>query len=187
MKARTALLNERRGLLPESGMIVPQGAATFRQHGLEKLATADAKLTPFSRELCQQLLEEWDALATHGATYDAQLAQVTQIHPVWQRLLTIPGLGALTATALVAAVSEAAQCKNGRQVAAWLGLVPRPHSTGGKSRLVGISKHGESSLRTRLVHGARSCLRWVGRQHDRRSQWGRSLRDRRGGGGTGPP
>ena len=94
--------------------------------------------------------------------------------------MTIPGLGELTATALVAAVSDAAQFKNGRQFAAWLGLVPRQHSTGGKSRLLGISKHGDRDLRKLLVHGARSCLRWIDRQHDRRSQWVRSVMERRG-------
>src|SRR5918999_5195751 len=180
MKARTALINETRGLLHEYGMIVLQGAATFRTHVLAKLATEDAKLTPHSLGLFRQLLEELDALEARVATYDAQLAQVAQTHPVCQRLMTIPGLGELTATALVSAVSDAAQFKNGRQFAAWVGLVPRQHSTGGKSRLLGISKHGDRYLRTLLVPGARSCLRWVGRQHDRRSQWVRSLMERRG-------
>jgi transposase len=142
-------------------------------------------LTPLSRELLQQLLEELSALEARVATYDVQLGQVAQTHLVCQRLLTIPGLGELTATALVAAVSDAAQCKNGRQFAAWLGLVPRQHSTGGKSRLLGISKHGDSYLRKLLVHGARSWLRWVGRKHDRQSQWVRPSWN--GGGGTGLP
>jgi transposase len=105
---------------------------------------------------------------------------VAQTHPVCQRLMTIPGLGELTATALVAAVSDAAQFKNGRQFAAWLGLVPRQHSTGGKERLLGISKRGDSYLRKLLVHGARSCLRWVDRKRDRRSQWLQALLERRG-------
>jgi transposase len=182
MKARTALINETRGLLHEYGVVVPQGAAAFRKHVLEKLATDDTKsqLTPHSLRLFQQLLEELAALEARVATYDAQLAQVAQTHPVCQRLMTIPGLGELTATALVAAVSDATQFKNGRQFAAWLGLVPRQHSTGGKERLLGISKRGDSYLRKLLVHGARSCLRWVGRKRDRRSQWVQSLIERRG-------
>ena len=180
MKARTALINETRGLLHEYGVVVPQGATTLRKHVLEKLTTEAAKLTAPGRELCQQLLEELTALEARVATYDAQLAQVAPTHPVCQRLMTIPGLGELTATAIVAAVSDAAQFKNGRQFAAWLGLVPRQHSTGGKPRLLGISKHGDSYLRKLLVHGARSCLRWVGRKQDRRSQWVQSLLQRRG-------
>jgi transposase len=80
----------------------------------------------------------------------------------------------------VAAVSDASAFKNGRQFAAWLGLVPRQHSTGGKERLLGISKRGDSYLRKLLVHGARTTIRWVGRQTDRRSQWMRQLVERRG-------
>ncbi len=80
----------------------------------------------------------------------------------------------------MAAVSEARACKNGRPCAAWLGLVPRQHATGGKDRLLGISTRGDSSLRKLLVHGARTTIRWVGRQTDRRSQWMRQLVERRG-------
>jgi len=94
--------------------------------------------------------------------------------------MTIPGVGPLTATALVAAVSDASAFKNGRQFAAWLGLVPRQHSTGGKDRLLGISKRGDSYLRKLLVHGARTTIRWVGRKTDRRSPWIRQLVERRG-------
>src|SRR5258706_3581354 len=94
--------------------------------------------------------------------------------------MTIPGIGPLTATALVATVSDASAVKNGRQCAAWLGLVPRQHATGGKERLLGISKRGDSSLRKLLVHGARTTIRWVGRQTDRRSQWMRQLVERCG-------
>jgi transposase len=133
-----------------------------------------------SQALFQQLEEELAAIEERLARYDAQLTRLARSHPVCQRLMTIPGLGELTATALVAAVSDAAQFKNGRQFAAWLGLVPRQHSRGGKSRLLGISKRGDMYLRTLLVHGARSCLRWVDRQRDRRSQWARSLLERQG-------
>lgn len=180
MKARTALINEPRGLWLAYGLVVPQGAATFRKHGLETLVTEKAKRTPQSLALFQQLLEELAALDARVATYDTPLAQVAQTPPVCPRLRTIPGLGALTATALVAAGSEATQCKNGRPCAAWLGLVPRQPSPGGKERVLGISKRGASYLRKLLVHGARSWLRWVGRKHDRRSQWAQALLERRG-------
>ena len=94
--------------------------------------------------------------------------------------MTIPGIGSLSATALVAAVSDASAFKNGRQFAAWLGLVPRQQSTGGKERLLGISKRGDSYLRKLLIHGARATMRWVGLKTDRRSQWIRQLVERRG-------
>ncbi len=180
MKAPTALINETRGLLHDYGLVVPPGAMTFRQHWLATLAANEAKLTPMSQVLCQQLAQELAAIEERLARYDAQLTRLARGHPVCQRLMTIPGLGELTATALVAAVSDAAPFKHGRQFAAWLGLVPRQHSSGGKSRLLGISKRGDMYLRTLLVHGARSCLRWVDRQRDRRSQWARSLLERRG-------
>jgi transposase len=94
--------------------------------------------------------------------------------------MTILGIGPFTATALVAAVSDASAFKNGRQCAARLGLVPRQHATGGKERLWGMSKRGESYLRTLLSHRARATRRWVGRQTDRRSPWIRQLSERRG-------
>jgi transposase len=179
MKARTALINETRGLLHEYGIVVPPRALTFRRQLLATLAANEAKLTPMSEKLFPQLEEELAEVEGRLACYEAQLTRLARSHPVCQRLMTIPGLGELTATVLVSAVSDAAQFKNGRQFAAWLGLVPRQHSTGGKSRLLGISKRGDRYLRTLLVHGARSCLRWVDRQHDRRTQWARSLLERR--------
>jgi transposase len=99
--------------------------------------------------------------------------------PVCQRLLTIPGIGPLTATALIAAVGDAQVFKDGRQFAAWL-LVPKQHSTGGQTRLLGISKRGDSYLRKLLIHDARATLRWARTKADQRSQWIRGLLERRG-------
>ena len=103
-----------------------------------------------------------------------------QAHPECQRLQTIPGIGPVSATALIAAIGDVTQFKNGRQLAAWLGLVPREHSTGGKPRLLGMSTRGERYLRKLLVHGARATLRWVETTCDDRSQWLRALIARRG-------
>jgi transposase len=180
IKARTALINEIRGLLGEYGIVLPQGVTKFRQGLLPKLEQEQAKLTTLGRDLFQQLYEEWLALKERLAYYNGQLEAICQAHPVCQRLLTIPGIGPLTATALVAAVNDATHFKNGRQFAAWLGLVPRQHSTAGKPRLLGISKRGDRYLRKLLVHGARATLRWVKHKHDRRSQWIRALIERRG-------
>ncbi len=94
--------------------------------------------------------------------------------------MTIPGIGPITATALIAAVGNVGVFKNGRQFAAWLGLVPKQHSTGGQTRLLGISKRGDSYVRKRLIHGARATLRWVELRTDSRSQWLRGLLKRRG-------
>ena len=102
-----------------------------------------AALNPLSAELFRQLYDEFGTLEKRLAYYNEKIAAMGAAHPVCQRLGTIPGIGPLTATALVAAVSDASHFKNGRQFAAWIGLVPRQHSTGGKARLLGISKRGD--------------------------------------------
>ena len=132
VNARTALLNEMRGLRSAYGIVLAQGVVTFRQALPGTLEQAQAKLTALSRDVFWQLQEEWRALEQRLAYDHEQLEAMCQAHPVCQRLLTLPGIGPLTATALVAAVSDATHVKNGRPFAAWLGLVPRQHSTGGK-------------------------------------------------------
>ena len=180
VKARTALVNEIRGLGSEYGIVLPQGVTKFRHLFLATLEAEQAKLTPMSRELFTQLYDEFCVLEKRLAYYTEKIGAIGVAHPVCQRLVTIPGIGPLTATALIAAVSDASHFKNGRQFAAWAGLVPRQHSTGGKPRLLGISKRGDVYLRKLLVHGARATLRWVGLKTDRRSQWLRGLIERRG-------
>src|SRR5262245_35756510 len=177
---RTALINEVHGLMHEYGIVMPKGVSKFRQAVVEKLESEKDKLTALSQEMFWQLVEEFAALEKQLAYYQEKLDTLATAHPACQRLMTIPGIGPLTATALVAAVSDASAFKNGRQFAAWLGLVPRQHTTGGKERLLGISKRGATSLRQLLVHGARATIRWVGRKTDRRSQWRRHLLARRG-------
>jgi transposase len=177
---RTALVNEVHGLLHEYGIVMPKGVAQFRQAVVGKLEAEKDKLTPLSQEMFWKLVEEFAALEKQLTYYQEKLEALATTHPECQRLMTIPGLGPLSATALLAAVSDASAFKNGRQFAAWLGLVPRQHSTGGKERLLGISKRGDSYLRKLLIHGARATMRWVGRKTDRRSQWIRQLVERRG-------
>jgi len=109
------------------------------------------------------------------AYYQDKLDALATTHPECQRLMTIPGIGPITATALVAAVGDVGVFKNGRQFAAWLGLVPKQHSTGGQTRLLGISKRGDSYVRKLLIHGARATLRWVTLKTDDRSRWIRGL------------
>jgi transposase len=180
VKARTALINEIRGLLSEYGIVLPHGVTKFRHGLLPMLEQEQAKLTALGREIFRPLYEEWLILEKRLTYYNEQLETIGRTHPVCQRLLTIPGIGPLTATALVAAVNDATHFKNGRQFAAWLGLVPRQHSTGGKPRLLGISTRGDRYLRKLLVHGARATLRWIKLKSDRRSQWVRALIERRG-------
>jgi transposase len=180
MKARTALVNEIRGLLSEYGIVLPQSIAKFRALIMDKLEDDQAKLTALSTEVFRHLYDEFLALEKRLAYYDEKLTAMGQAHPACQRLQTIPGIGPVSATALIAAIGDVTQFKNGRQLAAWLGLVPREHSTGGKPRLLGISKRGDRYLRKLLVHGAHATLRWVDSRSDDRSQWLRALIARRG-------
>lgn len=180
VKARTALVNEMRGLGMEYGVVLPQGVSKFTQTFRATFEAEHDKLTALSKPLFDQLYEEFGALDKRLASYNEQRAAFAAAHPVCPRLETIPGIGPLTATALIAAVSEAAHFQHGRQFAAWVGLGPRQHSTGGKARLLGISKRGNVYLRTLLVHGARATLRWIGVKTDQRSQWLRALIARRG-------
>jgi transposase len=178
--ARTALVNEMRGLLAEYGIVLPHGVAKFRQALVSTLEAEHTKLTPLGQELFHKLFDELGKLDAELAYYQEKLEALADAHPVCQRLLTIPGIGPLTATALMAAVSDAEAFKNGRQFAAWLGLVPKQYSTGGQTRLLGISKRGDSYIRKLLIHGARATLRWARTKADKRSQWIRGLLERRG-------
>jgi transposase len=180
MGERTALVHAGHGLRPEYGIVIPKGVAKFRQAVVGQLESEKDKLTPLSQEMFWQLVDECAALEKQRASEQEKLAALAMTHPACQRLMTIPGIGPLSATALVAAISDASAFKNGRQCAAWLGLVPRQHATGGKERLLGMSTRGESYLRQLLIHGARATIRWVGRKTDRRSQWIRQLVERRG-------
>jgi transposase len=177
---RTALVNEVHGLMNEYGIVIPKGVPKFRQAVVDKLESEKDKLTPLSQELFWKLLEEFAALEQQIAFYQEKLESLAKTHPECQRLMSIPGIGPITATALIAAVGDVGVFKNGRQFAAWLGLVPKQHSTGGQTRLLGISKRGDSYLRKLLIHGARATLRFAGLKTDGRSRWIQGLLERRG-------
>lgn len=113
------------------------------------------------------------------AVLDREIEQIAATDERCRRLLTIPGVGPLSATALIAAIDDIETFKNGRELAAWLGLVPRQSSTGGKDSLLGISKRGDVYVRQLLIHGARSVLRFVDKKTDTRSRWAQSLIQRR--------
>lgn len=180
MKVRTALINELRGLLSEYGIVVPTSVSKFRTAVVAKLEAERSTLTELSHELFTHLFDEFLEVEQRLVYYDEKLTTMGRTHPECQRLLPLPGMGPLTATALVAAVSHAEQFHTGRQFAAWLGFVPRQHTTGGKARLLGMSKRGDGYLRQLLVHGARAVIQWVGSKTDRRRQWIRQLVERRG-------
>jgi len=177
---RTAQSNQIRGLLLEYGIIVPQGIHHVRNQLPLILEAADNGLSDLSREFLHELYEELVHLNERIDALEKKLLRLSAQNEDCQRLLTIPGVGLLSATALVAAVGDVSNFKNGRELAAWLGLVPRQHSTGGKATLMGISKRGDCYLRTLLIHGGRTVVRVAHRHQDRRSRWVSELEQRRG-------
>lgn len=179
MKHRTALINQVRGLLADYGLVVPKGPAALRKRIPELLEDAENGLSFGFRELLAELYEELKALQQGIDSLTERIERQVRQDDDGRRLLEVPGIGPLTASALIAAVGDARQFCNGRQMAAFLGLVPRQHSSGGKTRLLGIHKRGDSYLRNLLTHGARSVLRNATDKPDDRSRWLMSLATRR--------
>ena len=177
---RTAQANQVRGLLLEYGIIIPKGISYIRRQIPRILEAADNGLSNLFRQLLNDLYLEFVHLDERVDGVEITLKELCAQSDDCQRLLTIPGIGFLTATALVAAIGDIRAFKNGRELAAWLGLVPRQHSTGGKTTLMGISKRGDTYLRTLLIHGGRSVVRFAEKHQDRKSQWVCEVEQRRG-------
>jgi transposase len=177
---RTALANQMRGLLAEYGIVVPQGIARLRRALPGVLADADNGLPLLAREIIAELQERLRDLDQRVLAYDRRITPLAKQSDAAQRLMQVEGVGAVTAPAIVATVGNGTVFKNGRQFAAWLGLVPRQYSTGGKPRLGHISKRGDGYLRTLLIHGARSVLQFTGKRMDTKSRWAERLKQRRG-------
>ena len=180
VKERTAHANQLHGFLLEYGLESPKGVASLRRRLAEVLEDAENELSGATRALLASLGDELRHLNDRVAAFDAQIRAIAQAEPRCRRLSAIPGIGPLTATALVAAVGDTAEFKNGRELAAWLGLVPRQHSTGGRSVLLGISKRGDRYIRCLLIHGGRAVLRTAAHHGDRRSRWAATVEQRRG-------
>ena len=168
---RTAVLNQMRGLLLERGITVRRGRNHIEAALPGILEDADAKLSGAVRLLLAQLKIELDQLSMRIEEADRVIEQTVQQHDACRRLVAIPGIGPVTATAVIAAIGNGAAFHKGREFAAWLGLVPREHSTGGKQRLLGISKRGNSYLRRLFVQCARAVLQQRTKQTSGLSTW----------------
>ena len=169
---RTALSNEIRGLLQEYGIILPKSINKLMKLLPPILDNSNEhRLSPMSIRLFRQLTEELQSIEKEVKKYDQELAAVFQANEAAQRIEKIEGIGVITATAMIAAVSDPNAFKNGREFSAWLGLVPRQDSSGGKTTLKGISKRGDVYLRTMLINGARAALRVAPLKSDPRSKW----------------
>ena len=177
---RTAQANQIRGLLMEYGIIIPKGISYIRKEIPCILEDAMNELTVVFRALLSELYDEMVHLDKRIDMLENKLNIICKENENCQRLLTIPGVGLLSATALVAAIGDISVFKNGRELAAWLGLVPGQHSTGGKPTLLGISKRGDTYLRTLLIHGGRTVVRVAEKYQDKRNTWIKQLEQRRG-------
>lgn len=158
VKARTAQGNQIRGLLAEFGIIIPLGISNISSRVPELIEDASYELPGAFRVLVQRLLDHLKELDRQVDELEAQIQAWHRNSDLSTKIAQVPGIGPISASALVAAIGDAKNFDNGRQLAAWLGLVPRQHSTGGKSNLLSISKRGDTYLRTLLIHGARSVI-----------------------------
>jgi transposase len=175
---RASLMNQLRAILLERGVIVPQGRARLRLRVTELLRQSTEQLTSRIRLLIEDMQAAWQVLDERIAAFDAEYAAESKQNESARRLTSIPGIGALNATALVAAVGDAQTFARGRNLAAWLGLAPRQATTGGKPRLLGITKRGSKYLRKMLIQGARAALLTLSRGNTRLRQWLRGLLER---------
>jgi transposase len=177
--ARTAQANQLRGLLSEFGIVIPKGVQHLAHRVPEILEDAENGLSGTSRDLFRRLFNHFRELDQQAKEMEEQIKAWHRENAQSQRLEDIPGIGPLTATALVAAIGNASAFDNARQLAAWLGLVPGQRSSGGKEKLLGITKRGDVYLRTLLVHGARSVLLRLKARTDQAEGWLAQLVKRR--------
>ena len=154
------VINALRGHCAEFGLIVAQGASKVEELVAIIEDPGDVRLPPLAREALGSLVEQLRSAQARIKQLEVTLLAWHRSNEASRRLATIPGVGVITATALVATIGDGAQFRSGRQLSAWLGLVPRQHSSGGKDRLGRISKRGDGYIRRLLVHGARTVLRW---------------------------
>lgn len=176
---RTRLVNQIRGLLSEHGVVIARDISRLR-YALAQIADgSDESLGDMILELVRDVRNELNELDQRILSYTHRIRDLFRSNEMCQRIGKIEGIGPITATALVAAVGDRSCFKNGRQFAAWLGLVPKQRSSGGKSRLFGISKRGDRYLRTLMIHGARAVLAKTGGKTDPRSLWIERMRERR--------
>ncbi|HBP0870963.1 TPA: IS110-like element ISPa11 family transposase [Pseudomonas aeruginosa] len=180
VRARTALCNEVRGLLGEFGLIATRRGRAATMALLETVMTTEpASLPAPMGELLRELKDELQTLEARIARLERQIQAHVRGDARIQRLLAVDGIGPISASAVAASAGDARQFRTGRQFAAWLGLVPRQHSTGGQQRLGNISKRGDTYLRTLLIHGARAVVRCCANKTDARSRWLQGLLQRR--------
>jgi transposase len=177
---RTGLVNQTRGLLSEYGMIAPQGLQAFAALLREASQPEATQLSALLKTQITRIAEEYHALSDRIKALNDTLTLLAKGNPLCERLLTIPGIGVINATAIVSAIGNGSQFAKGREFAVWLGLTPRQSSSGDSFKSGGITKRGNQYLRKQLIHGARAVLLRCKRKTDRLSCWVNQLVARRG-------
>ena len=160
--------------------MIAQGVSQLRKRLPEIIEDGENELSTMARTLFSELLEEIKELDKKIKSYDVRIGEIAKGNETCKRLLEIEGVGTLTATAMVATIGDARVFKNGREMSASLGLVPRQYSSGGKSRMLGISKRGDKYMRYLLVHGARSAIISSKQMPEKKSIWVKQLIEKRG-------
>lgn len=177
---RTELVNQARGLLAEYGIAIAKGIQKFYKEIVVIVEDSDALLTPMIKHALNKMYTELLNMDEEMTYYEAQLKALYQQNEMAQKLVSIPGVGMYTALGVRALIGDINAFKNGRHMAAYIGLVPRQHSSGGKEKLLGISKRGNSFVRSLMVQGAQSVLRQIDRVDSYRNQRLRVLKERAG-------
>ncbi|CAE6949913.1 IS110 family transposase [Vibrio sp. B1FLJ16] len=180
VRERTALMNRIRALLSEFGLIIPVGRSSLMKQVPLMLEDAENELPHLARTVIADAYHHLEALNQRIADTEQVFDAFAKVSDNVQRIMKVRGIGPQTATAILASIGNGAQFDKSRDFSAWLGLVPKQYSTGGKPRLGRITKHGDKYLRTLLVHGARTVMANLGDKQDRLSQWCRSILERRG-------
>lgn len=178
VERRTGTINQLRAFLLERGLVMRTGRSHLHNAIPELLAAVEEKFSARLFRLLKLIVDEWNQIEADIAQLDKEIEHIAKDDASCQRLLAVPGIGPLTATAMVAAVGNGAAFRKGREFAAWLGLVPRQVSTGGKPKLLGISKQGNEYLRRLFIHGARSVVGRVNRTKHRFGSWISNLESR---------
>lgn len=179
IKSRTAQANQIRGLLAEYGVVIAKGIASVREL-LVTLELNEDKLTPRSQEIFKRLYEQFKGYDKQVATYDKDIAAHVNSEPMCKEIMKIEGVGPVSSSAIVATIGDARQFNGGRELSAWLGLVPRQHSSGNRFRLGSIHKRGDKYLRTLLIHGARCALNYADKKNDKKNRWAADKKQRIG-------
>lgn len=180
VSSRTMAINHARGVLTEYGIVLPKGACGFKKKLIVVLDQNEILLTVPIKGLIKLLYEQLAELEIKISLCETAIENLAKQNPLYAHLLKLPGVGKLTASALLSSESQAKKFRNGRQFSAYLGLVPRQNSSGGKTKLLGITKRGDTHLRQLFIHGARAVIRYVENKTDEISVWTKKLIERRG-------